>query len=264
MILNSAAYEDICDYVILIPQDLDKLIKNFELFKRDCVIYCKTDFTPLLFHHLQFSKRNYILVTHHSDYIIDENRFKTKPSCIKKWFALNPTYVHPDLIAIPLGTKTPEGRAYHESQYEINWFVNNILKLRNTKKNVEKVYCNWKITNENRKIVYDKLIKNVNCYLTSNLSFKEYCEDMAKYQFVISPQGNGIDCHRTWEALYMGCFPIVIKNYIYTFWKELPIIQVNDYSEVTYDLLNLYLNKSYNYSKAYIHYWKNYIKNFIK
>ena len=84
---------------------------------------------------------------------------------------------------------------------------------------------------------------------------------MSKFKFVISPPGNGIDCFRTYEALYFNCIPIVIKNYIYDCWKELPIIQVNDYSEVTYDLLYSYLNKEYNMEKLYFTYWKNLINS---
>ncbi len=31
----------------------------------------------------------------------------------------------------------------------------------------------------------------------------------AGYSFVLSPHGNGLDCHRTWEALLLGCIPVV-------------------------------------------------------
>ncbi len=30
-----------------------------------------------------------------------------------------------------------------------------------------------------------------------------------QYSFWLSPRGNGIDCHRTWEALYLDVIPIV-------------------------------------------------------
>lgn len=30
--------------------------------------------------------------------------------------------------------------------------------------------------------------------------------------FVISPPGNGLDCHRTWEAIYLGAIPIVLRD----------------------------------------------------
>ena len=34
-------------------------------------------------------------------------------------------------------------------------------------------------------------------------------ETTAQYAFVASPPGNGFDCHRTWEALVLGCIVIV-------------------------------------------------------
>ncbi len=35
---------------------------------------------------------------------------------------------------------------------------------------------------------------------------------MRKSLFVPSPAGNGLDCHRTWEALYLGAVPVVLKS----------------------------------------------------
>lgn len=35
---------------------------------------------------------------------------------------------------------------------------------------------------------------------------------MRKSLFVPSPAGNGFDCHRTWEALYLGCVPVVLES----------------------------------------------------
>jgi len=84
---------------------------------------------------------------------------------------------------------------------------------------------------------------------------------MSTCKFIVSPEGNGKDCHRTWEALYMGSFPIVIKHFMYDEWCDLPIIQVEDYSKVTYDILYSYLNKEYNYEKIYMKYWKERINS---
>jgi hypothetical protein len=92
------------------------------------------------------------------------------------------------------------------------------------------------------------------------MTFDQYAINMSYHKFVISPPGNGIDCHRTWESLYLGCIPIVIKNKIYDEFYDLPIIQVNDYSEVTNELLNLYNNFNFKNEKLYIPYWKKQIK----
>ncbi len=87
-----------------------------------------------------------------------------------------------------------------------------------------------------------------------------------KSMFVISPPGNGHDCHRTWEALYCGAVPIVLANEIdLELIKNLPILIVNNYSELKnynlVDLRSIYRNlwdKS-DLSKLDPTYWKNLI-----
>jgi len=258
--LHSAAYEDISDHVILTINDMQQYIANFQLYKKNSIIYCKTDFTKLLFEHLKFSNRKYVLISHHSDYSIDKQWFNLKPKNILKWFTINPVYKHPDLVPIPIGIKTPEGRAYHDQYFNIKWFNENTEKLNKIEKDEKTVYCNWaNNTNSYRSKILKEL--QVPYYKTERFSsFELYCENMSRYKFVISPPGNGIACERTWIALYCGCFPIVIKNYIYDAWPELPIIQVNNYSEVTPKLLEESLNKEYNFEKAYIEYWYEKIK----
>jgi len=51
---------------------------------------------------------------------------------------------------------------------------------------------------------------------------------------VISPEGNGIDCHRHYEALIAGCIPIIEDNsQIREKYKGCPILYTHDYSEIT-------------------------------
>lgn len=58
--------------------------------------------------------------------------------------------------------------------------------------------------------------------------------DMAACRFVASPPGNGLDCHRTWEALVLGCVPIVERVAAMSpVFADLPVWEVGDYAEVT-------------------------------
>ncbi|NDE83004.1 MAG: hypothetical protein EB051_05275, partial [Chlamydiia bacterium] len=41
-----------------------------------------------------------------------------------------------------------------------------------------------------------------------------FWEDMSRSQFVVSPPGAGIDAFRTWEALLLGCYPIVKSSFL--------------------------------------------------
>jgi hypothetical protein len=90
-------------------------------------------------------------------------------------------------------------------------------------------------------------------------SFKEYLEDLARSVFVASPPGNGLDCHRTWEALLMGCYPIVVSSTLNPLYEGLPVLIVSHWKEVTEDLLQQkqeeFRDQSWNYEKLYAPYW---------
>ena len=61
---------------------------------------------------------------------------------------------------------------------------------------------------------------------------KEYRDVLRQTCFVISPPGNGPDCHRTWEAIYMGAVPVVLKKHLgRSLWEGMPILAVDNYEE---------------------------------
>ena len=60
----------------------------------------------------------------------------------------------------------------------------------------------------------------------------EYLELVSQSKFVLSPPGNGPDCHRTWESIYLGAVPIVHESA----WPfkdfNLPVAQVSNWDEI--------------------------------
>ncbi len=58
-------------------------------------------------------------------------------------------------------------------------------------------------------------------------------KEMAKYDFIISPHGSGLDCHRTWEALVLGSYVIVEKSVLDPLYQGLPVKILDDYQEIT-------------------------------
>ncbi len=87
----------------------------------------------------------------------------------------------------------------------------------------------------------------------------DYLADLANAKFVVSPRGNGLDTHRTWEALLMGCYPIVKSSYLNPLYEDLPVVIVNEWQEVTEALLEQKLSEfsSQNFlrDKLYAEYW---------
>jgi|GEM_PF-5854227 len=97
-------------------------------------------------------------------------------------------------------------------------------------------------------------IKNI------NLSTSEYFAEIGKYKFVISPEGNGLDCHRHYEALMFGCIPIIERNpHIEEKYTGCPILWTTDYSEITIPYLEkVYaemIDKVYDFSRLFLTYY---------
>lgn len=61
---------------------------------------------------------------------------------------------------------------------------------------------------------------------------KEFRKLLINSKFVISPPGNGADCHRTWEAVYLGSVPIVLRDYWPFEDLPLPVLAVNTWEEI--------------------------------
>lgn len=76
----------------------------------------------------------------------------------------------------------------------------------------------------------------------THLSSREYFYSLPQYKFAISPEGNGIDCHRHYEALIAGTIPIVEDSpRIRQKYHNMPILYTKDYTEIT----EQYLEKKY-------------------
>jgi hypothetical protein len=86
---------------------------------------------------------------------------------------------------------------------------------------------------------------------------QNYLKSLLNSQFVISPEGNGIDCHRTYEALITGCVPILEDNpLVREKYKGLPVLYTKDYSELAEGVLKKkwiqMLDTEYDFSPLYI------------
>lgn len=83
-------------------------------------------------------------------------------------------------------------------------------------------------------------------------------------KFILSPAGWGPDCHRHYEALAMGCVPIVMENYgVSQLLESLPVLMLQNWRELTvggpdflereYEKLR---RKTYKLDKLFADYWE--------
>lgn len=65
----------------------------------------------------------------------------------------------------------------------------------------------------------------------ARLTHRQYQAALRSHHFVASPPGNGPDCHRTWEAMYAGTIPIVVRSAWAFEHKNWPVMIVDDWAE---------------------------------
>lgn len=94
------------------------------------------------------------------------------------------------------------------------------------------------------------------------VTYSVFLYNLSQSKFMICPVGNAIDCHRNWEVILMRRVPIMKRHpYLETLFKDYPVLFVDDYSEVTEELL---ISKSYLFDKAQNLDLSNlYVKNFF-
>jgi hypothetical protein len=111
----------------------------------------------------------------------------------------------------------------------------------------------------------NQIPKNLVYYEPTNIVREKTWINQSKYAFVISPHGNGYDCHRTWEALVLGNIPIVKTSGLDSLFTDLPILIVNEWNDINQELLNntilKFKNSNFNYNKLLLSYWIKIIKD---
>ena len=87
----------------------------------------------------------------------------------------------------------------------------------------------------------------------------------AEYAFVASPWGGGLDCHRTWEALALGLYPILHSSELDPMFQDLPVLIVKTWSDITRERLDAFLKDQEGKPKGvpeklFLKYWTDKIK----
>jgi hypothetical protein len=90
------------------------------------------------------------------------------------------------------------------------------------------------VCGDDRRAVEEALAHNPEVqFQTTKLRRIDLWREKTRYAFVVSPHGNGLDCHRTWESLVLGNIVIVKCSSLDPLYEGLPVVIVQDWSEIT-------------------------------
>jgi hypothetical protein len=185
---------------------------------------------------------------------------------------------YPSIIQIPLGLdyhavyndpkkweKIADGKSPVEQE---KIMIDVINKSKPFYERINKIYVNFEVSADRfgqRKDCLKKISKSLLEMYQQKLKRTQTWINTTKYAFVLSPYGEGMDCHRTWEALILGSIPILKSKEFVNMFKDLPVLFVDDWSDINQQLLDdtieKFKNMTFNYDKLTLDYWKQIVFN---
>ena len=163
---------------------------------------------------------------------------------IVRWYACNLMSSVDENRIFPLPLGMPFHR--HESPVEVATLMQ---QLASRNKN-DRILVNFAGDTPFRSFVIRSLVGHPKVdIIRERQSLDSYLQTMSRYRFVLSAPGVGYDCFRTWEAIALGCTPIVFRHRHYDMrlfakqpiwvidnvqqlWKEYPEVYHTDNSIV--------------------------------
>lgn len=230
-------------------------------------------------------KHRFILVTGSSVKtcpveVLTENEFNylMNNKYLIKWCSQNNTIsTLPRIKQIPLGldyhTLLNNPNHYWRSTNEgilpiqqENILLNITKQLKPFKDRItNKIFVNFEMKADrfNQRVESIKCIPNHLLDIQKNKKRTQMWKLMTNYTFILSPYGNGMDCHRHWESIILGCIPIIKSAELKDLFSGLPVLNVEEWSDINNELLDKTIEKftatNFDYNKLKLAYWKNVI-----
>ena len=172
-------------------------------------------------------------------------------------FVQNNNYQGPSqkVSSIPVGINHPKKYKFPYFPRTFDRKIDQIIKdLKPTSERKIRPLCDFQFANssakrlnkmgEDRSSVAKFLHDHDVCdFLDKRVDQLELYRLKKERAFDVSPIGNGFDCYRTWESLMLGCIVILKSSFLDPLFEGLPVVLIDDWSEITEENLNKWLIK---------------------
>jgi hypothetical protein len=177
--------KDVPVKIFIYTHILDIFIKHIlPLINIKCIIYCGN-----------------------SDHTFDEQYLTLLNDCdVIKVIAQNPNVIHNKLELLPIGIANSM------------WRHGDLLKLYSVIKDTYRYKKSGIYININpdtffyRKLLLDGIKLSSKLMVSTNKEYQKYLHELSQCKYALCPRGNGLDCHRFWECIYLNVIPVVINN----------------------------------------------------
>lgn len=264
-IISGSVFRDICQH------KLDDGPIDPNSVKEGDIIFVRGKYAESFFAQCHLIPHKFMVISHLTAETSPGKleRYLNTPNLIA-WFGKNARGNHPKLHQLPIGV--------YQGNYPPNdtsgWGIYEVFRgylqkcffdeKRNTFPAQGRPYLLSKIFStrynaKDRKGVENFFKEKAYCTSFPFLPYQNYCQVLQDSSFVLSPRGGGEDCFRTWEAMLSGAYPIIKGSFLDPLYKELPVVIIKNWEEITQEFLEYKLlelsQKRIPLEKLYADYW---------
>lgn len=235
--------------------------------KRLAVVHVDSGRVRELFKQLrETASPDFALLSHNGDANFTTADSRDRPSCVVQWFGQNLNVSNgPSLFSLPIGL---ERRFWSRRRFgETGLKRKKLLRHRRTSYCTRNLlYVNFGVsTNEEKRAWIPPHFQTKDWAVVRREGLggdlDRYYREAAESAFALSPIGHGLDCHRTWELLYLGVIPVVERTPLFEqLYDDLPVLIVDDIRDLTRSYLRSALtamrSTSYDFSPLSFAYWR--------
>lgn len=178
--------------------------------------------------------------------------FPVIPKNIVRWFTSNCQIQDERVVPIPFGINP-------DALKPIKVIIDYIPSMKIERTN--KVVACWSNTTNQRAYIKSALDKSM--FYTDSCDQHEFFRRLLSSKYCLCPEGNGLDCYRILECLYLGCVPIIVSNLVNPIWQKayqigLPIVRPNEIGGCLSNLMatDITLERFKLSPAIYMEYWK--------
>ena len=172
----------------------------------------------------------FTIITHNSDdgVTIEYLELINHPQ-LQQWFAQNTQFAHEKLTALPIGLTNQQWGKDR---------VDTVYRQAKSWDKTELLYANFREDTHPSRLEALEVIKSIRGVTKSKkVDFPTFIQELASHKFCMCPRGNGADTHRFWEAQYLDCIPIIIRDDWISAYSGLPLLILDSWQELP--LINL-------------------------
>lgn len=173
-------------------------------------------------------RNSFSIISHNGDPNLDESILPLLSPNLHRLFAQNVLVRDDRLVPLPIGL---ENRRLHYNGVTRDF---DVLRRKRVEK-LPRILSAFTVgTNQTvRGPALAQLSASPLNDTAARMNSRAYRKLAVQYMFVASPPGNGVDCHRTWEAIYLRSVPIVLRSCLTEHFASLglPLCLVDSYAE---------------------------------